>query len=147
MVGRVFYRKKSSEKTKKHFNQIGSHLLLARNSCFLQPEDLHKTYFDKGSDAGELMKSLIQLSNKQKAWHLPQVPWPTWVSNKWNVTTTSLSNAQDLGTVPSDDIVLFRTDRIPDCSKRSRVRSRQTKRQICDNQGSVMKGFIIGASE
>ena len=42
------------------------------------------------------------------------MPWPTWVSNKWNVPTKSLLNAKDLGTVPSDDIVLFRIDRIPD---------------------------------
>ena len=80
----------------------------------LKPTELHKSYFDETSDAGRLIAE-TELSISQKiAWHLPQVPWPTWISNKWNVSTVSLLNAEDLGTVPSDDVVLFRIDRIPD---------------------------------
>ena len=94
---------------------LGGFLLLASVLILvLQPVSLHENYFDETSDAGELVAS-IELSRGQKtAWHLPQVPWPTWVSNKWNVPTASLLNAEDLGTVPSEDIVLFRIDRIPD---------------------------------
>ena len=94
---------------------LGGFLLLASVLVFvLQPVSLHKKYFGETSNAGELVDS-IDLPNMQKtAWHLPQVPWPTWVSNKWNVPTVSLSNAEDLGTVPSEEIVLFRIDRLPD---------------------------------
>jgi hypothetical protein len=74
---------------------------------------LHESYFDETSDAGELVASIELSSGQKTAWHLPQVPWPTWVSNKWNVPTVSLSNAEDLDTVPSEDIVLFRIDRLP----------------------------------
>ena len=140
----------ASEKIKKSTSiKLGGFTVLAATLIFvLQPSDLHKTYFDKGSDAGELIAS-IQLSNEQKtAWHLPQVPWPTWVSNKWNVTTTSLSNAQDLGTVPSDDIVLFRTDRIPDwLQKEVAFAADKQKGRYATIKAHVMKGFIIGASE
>ena len=80
----------------------------------LQPVTLHKNYFEETSDAGELVASTELSSSQKTAWHLPQVPWPTWVSNKWNVPTASLLNAEDLGTVPSEDIVLFRIDRLPD---------------------------------
>ena len=48
------------------------------------------------------------------AWHLPQVPWPTWVSHKWDLPTSSLLNAQDLGTVPPGEMILLRVDRLPD---------------------------------
>ena len=94
---------------------LGGFLLLASVLILvLQPVSLHENYFDETSDAGELVASIELSSGQKTAWHLPQVPWPTWVSNKWNVPTVSLLNAEDLGTVPSEDIVLFRIDRIPD---------------------------------
>ena len=94
---------------------LGGFLLLASSLILvLQPVNLHKRYFDETSDAGELVASTELSSGQKTAWHLPQVPWPTWVSNKWNVPTTSLLNSEDLGTVPSGDIVLFRIDRLPD---------------------------------
>ena len=94
---------------------LGGFLLLASVLILvLQPVSLHENYFDETSDAGELVASIELSSGQKTAWHLPQVPWPTWVSNKWNVPTASLLNAEDLGTVPSEDIVLFRIDRIPD---------------------------------
>ena len=94
---------------------LGGFLLLASVLILvLQPVSLHENYFDETSDAGELVTSMELSSGQKTAWHLPQVPWPTWVSNKWNVPTASLLNAEDLGTVPSEDIVLFRIDRIPD---------------------------------
>ena len=94
---------------------LGGFLLLVSVLILvLQPVSLHENYFDETSDAGELVTSMELSSGQKTAWHLPQVPWPTWVSNKWNVPTASLLNAEDLGTVPSEDIVLFRIDRIPD---------------------------------
>ena len=94
---------------------LGGFLLLTSALILvLQPVSLHKNYFEETSDAGELVASTELLSSQKTAWHLPQVPWPTWVSNKWNVPTASLLNAEDLGTVPSEDIVLFRIDRLPD---------------------------------
>ena len=94
---------------------LGGFLLLVSVLILvLQPVSLHENYFDETSDAGKLVASIELSSGQKTAWHLPQVPWPTWVSNKWNVPTASLLNAEDLGTVPSEDIVLFRIDRIPD---------------------------------
>ena len=94
---------------------LGGFLLLASVLILvLQPVSLHENYFDETSDAGKLVASTELSSSQKTAWHLPQVPWPTWVSNKWNVPTTSLLNSEDLGTVPSGDIVLFRIDRLPD---------------------------------
>ena len=94
---------------------LGGFLLLAAVLIFaLQPLSLHGDYFDETSDAGELVNEIELSSGQKTAWHLPQLPWPTWVSNKWNVPTFSLSHTEDLGTVPSEDIVLFRIDRIPD---------------------------------
>jgi hypothetical protein len=94
---------------------LGGFLLLTSALILvLQPVSLHKNYFEETSDAGELVASTELLSSQKTAWHLPQVPWPTWVSNQWNVPTASLLNAEDLGTVPSEDIVLFRIDRLPD---------------------------------
>ena len=80
----------------------------------LHPKNLHEDHFVKKSDAGRLV-SEVELSDSQRiAWHLPQVPWPTWVSREWSLPTSSLSSALDLGTVPLDDIILLRIDRLPD---------------------------------
>lgn len=95
------------------FIGLGSFLFIVL-VVILKPTELHKSYFDETSDAGRLIAE-TELSVSQKiAWHLPQVPWPTWVSNKWNMSAVGLLNAGDLGSVPSDNIVLFRIDRIPD---------------------------------
>ena len=80
----------------------------------LKPRELHGDYFDATSDAGELIAKIELSSNQITAWHLPQIPWPTWVANEWGLRTKSLSNAEDLDTVPSDDIVLLRIDMLPD---------------------------------
>ena len=80
----------------------------------LKPQKLHDNYFDATSNAGELIAK-IELSNDQiTAWHMPEIPWPTWVSNNWNLPTESIANAEDLEAVPSGDIVLLRIDMIPD---------------------------------
>ena len=111
---------------------LGGFLLLASVLILvLQPVSLHKTYFEETSDA----------------WHLPQVPWPTWVSNKWNVPTSSLLNAEDLGTVPSEDIVLFRIDRIPDwLDGKIEFAIEDQKGRYATVKAHVMKQHVIGVT-
>jgi len=128
---------------------LGGFSLLATILIFaLQPVSLHESYFDETSDAGKLVDA-IELSSGQKiAWHLPQVPWPTWVSNKWNVPTVSLSNAEDLGTVPSEDIVLFRIDRMPDwLDEKIEFEVEERKGKYVTVQAHVMKKHVIGIAK
>ena len=128
---------------------LGGFLLLASVLILvLQPVSLHENYFDETSDAGELV-TLIELSSGQKtAWHLPQVPWPTWVSNKWNVPTASLLNAEDLGTVPSEDIVLFRIDWIPDwLDGKIEFAIKDQKGRYATVKAHVMKQHVIGVTK
>ena len=125
---------------------LGGFSLLATVLIFaLQPLSLHKSYFDETADAGELVDSIELSSGQKTAWHLPQVPWPTWVSNKWNVPTVSLSNVEDLGTVPSEDIVLFRIDRMPDwLDEKIEFEVKDRKGKYATVQVSVMKKYVSG---
>ena len=74
---------------------------------------LHKEYFDETADAGRLTSLQRPPSTQETAWHLPQIPWPTWISSEWNLPTESLENLEDLLTVPDEDIVLVHLDRLP----------------------------------
>jgi len=104
----------NNQKTKFQFTVAGFLFLTIILTLGLKPQKLHDNYFDATSNAGELIAK-IELSNDQiTAWHMPEIPWPTWVSNNWNLPTKSLSNAEDLEAVPSGDIVLLRIDMIPD---------------------------------
>jgi len=128
---------------------LGGFLLLASVLILvLQPVSLHENYFDETSDAGELVASIELSSGQKTAWHLPQVPWPTWVSNKWNVPTASLLNAEDLGTVPSEDIVLFRIDRIPDwLDGKIEFAIEDQKGRYATVTANVMKQHVTGVIE
>ncbi len=114
----------------------------------MQPTKLHDTYFDETSDAGTLIAKTNLPIGQVNAWHLPQVPWPTWISNKWNVPTEGLSNAEELGTVPSDDIVLFRIDRIPDwLDKEVQNAVKEREGNYATIRASVMNRYVIKGSE
>ena len=128
---------------------LGGFLLLASVLILvLQPVSLHENYFDETSDAGKLVASIELSSGQKTAWHLPQVPWPTWVSNKWNVPTVSLLNAEDLGTVPSEDIVLFRIDRIPDwLDGKIEFAIEDQKGRYATVKAHVMKQHVTGVIE
>ena len=128
---------------------LGGFLLLVSVLILvLQPVSLHENYFDETSDAGELVASIELSSGQKTAWHLPQVPWPTWVSNKWNVPTASLLNAEDLGTVPSEDIVLFRIDRIPDwLDGKIEFAIEDQKGRYATVKAHVMKQHVTGVIE
>ena len=128
---------------------LGGFLLLASVLILvLQPVSLHKNYFEETSDAGKLVASTELSSGQKTAWHLPQVPWPTWVSNKWNVPTVSLLNAEDLGTVPSEDIVLFRIDRIPDwLDGKIEFAIEDQKGRYATVKAHVMKRHVIGVTK
>ena len=125
---------------------LGGFLLLAAVLIFaLQPVSLHESYFDETSDAGELVNEIELSSGQKTAWHLPEVPWPTWVSNKWDVPTVSLLSAEDLGTVPSEDIVLFRIDRIPDwLDRKIEFALEERKGKYATVKAHIMKQHVIG---
>ena len=73
------------------------------------------------------------------------MPWPTWVSNKWNVPTFGLSNTEELGTVPSEDIVLFRIDRIPDwLDEKIEFAVEERKGKYATVKARVMKQHVTG---
>ena len=47
------------------------------------------------------------------AWYLPQVPWPTWIAHAWRLPPVALVDAEAIGTLPDDDLVVVRLDRLP----------------------------------
>lgn len=106
--------KLSSRRTTKLIGSSSFLVLALALVINLQPADLHDDYFAKTSDAGKLVNNTELSASQKKSWHLPQVPWPTWVSNRWDLSTMSIASAKDLATVPPNDIVLLRIDRIPD---------------------------------
>ena len=113
----------------------------------LKPAELHESYFHETSDAGRLVSETELSIDQRTAWHLPQVPWPTWVSSKWNTPTKSLSNAEDLGTVPSNDIVLFRIDRIPDwLDEQIQYAVEEREGNYATIKSSVMNKYVIKES-
>jgi len=110
----------------------------------LKPTELHEKYFIETSDAGILIAEIKLPRNQRTAWHLPQVPWPTWVSNKWGMSARSLLNAEDLGTVPSDDVVLFRIDRMPDwLEKEIEFVVEQREGRYAVLEAHVMKQYVV----
>ena len=120
-------------------------LLFSVLAVILNPKDLHNEYFDKRSDAGRLVSEIEPASTQRFAWHLPQVPWPTWVSYDWNLPTRVISNVEELGTVPSDDIILLRIDRIPYwLDKEVKSMLEKGKGDYGTVEASVMKEYVIG---
>ena len=110
----------------------------------LKPTELHEKYFIETSDAGILIAEIKLPRNQRTAWHLPQVAWPTWVSNKWGMSARNLLNAEDLGTVPSDDVVLFRIDRMPDWLEKEIdfvVEQREGRYAVLE--AHVMKQYVV----
>ncbi len=137
-----------SQKTTKLISPFVFLLLVLALVTNLQPKQLHEDYFVKRSDAGRLV-SEVELPDSQRiAWHLPQVPWPTWVSYKWSLTTSSLSDALDLSNVPSGDIILLRIDRLPDWID-GEIESalEREKGNYGIVKASVMKNYVIGAQK
>ena len=134
-----------NQKTTKLISSVIFLLLPLALLVNLQPQHLHDDYFVKRSEAGRLV-SEIELPDSQKvAWHLPQVPWPTWVSYRWNLPTSSLSSAQELGTVPSGGFILLRLDRLPDWINSEIESALERKRGDYGLvEASVMRNYAIG---
>ena len=134
-----------NQKTTKLISSVIFLLLPLALLVNLQPQHLHDDYFVKRSEAGRLV-SEIELPDSQKvAWHLPQVPWPTWVSYRWNLPTSSLSSAQELGTVPSGGFILLRLDRLPDWINSEIESALERKRGDYGLvEASVMRNYVIG---
>ncbi len=134
-----------TQKTKKLISPTIFLLLPLALLINLQPQHLHDDYFVKRSEAGRLVSEAELTDGQRVAWHLPQVPWPTWVSHKWDLPTSSLLNAQDLGTVPPGEMILLRVDRLPDWID-SEIESVLERRRGDYGlvKASVMKNYATG---
>ena len=75
--------------------------------------DIHEEYFEAPSRAGDLVAALAPPEGQEVVWHVPGVPWPTWISYAWGLPPLPVATAGDLATVPDDDLVVVRLDRLP----------------------------------
>lgn len=76
-------------------------------------DDLHDRYFEEPARAGDLVAVVEPPAGQEVAWHVPGVPWPTWVSHAWGLPPGAVATAGDLAAVPDADLVLVRLDRLP----------------------------------
>ena len=73
------------------------------------------------------------------------MPWPTWVSYRLDLPTSSLLNVEDLLSVPPDEIILLRVDRLPDWINSEIESALERKRgDYGIVKASVMKNYAIG---
>jgi hypothetical protein len=77
------------------------------------PADIHDRYFEGPSRAGDLVAAVEPPGGQDTLWHLPGVAWPTWVSYAWDLPPSAVATVGDLATVPGDDLVIVRFDRLP----------------------------------
>ncbi len=77
-------------------------------------DEIHEEYFETPSMAGDLIAAVEPPVGQAVAWHVPQVPWPTWISYAWGLPPAAVSSAEDLAGVPDDDLVVVRLDHLPD---------------------------------
>ena len=77
------------------------------------PGDIHDRYFEGPSRAGDLVAAVAPPVGQDTLWHLPEVAWPTWVSYAWDLPPSVVATVDDLATVPGDDRVVVRLDRLP----------------------------------
>ena len=73
----------------------------------------HDRYFAAPADAGGLVASVGPVAGQSVAWYVPQVPWPTWIAHAWRLPPAALVDAGGVATVPDDDLVVVRLDRLP----------------------------------
>jgi len=77
-------------------------------------DEIHEEYFEAPSMAGDLIAAVEPPAGQAVVWHVPQVPWPTWISYAWGLPPAAVSSAEDLAGVPDDDLVVVRLDHLPD---------------------------------
>ena len=73
----------------------------------------HDRYFAAPADAGGLVAAVGPAAGQSVAWYVPQVPWPTWIAHAWRLRPAALVDAGTVATVPDDDLVVVRLDRLP----------------------------------
>ena len=77
------------------------------------PSGRHDRYFAAPADAGDLVAAVGPAAGQSVAWYVPQVPWPTWIAHAWRLPPAALVDAGGVATVPDDDLVVVRLDRLP----------------------------------
>ena len=77
------------------------------------PAGRHDRYFADPADAGDLVAAVHPALEQSAAWYVPQVPWPTWIAHAWRLPPVALVDAEAIGTLPDDDLVVVRLDRLP----------------------------------
>ncbi|MEE2767733.1 MAG: hypothetical protein VX833_00790 [Actinomycetota bacterium] len=79
----------------------------------MDPIGHHDRYFVDPAQAGELVAAVDPSPDQVAAWYAPQVPWPTWIAHAWELPPAALAGVGELATVPDDDLVVLRLDRLP----------------------------------
>ena len=134
-----------TQKTTELISSVTLLLLFLALFVNLQPQHLHDDYFVKRAEAGRLVSEIELPDSQEVAWHLPQVPWPTWVSYRLDLPTSSLLDVEDLLSVPPDEIILLRVDRLPDWINSEIESALERKRgDYGIVKASVMKNYAIG---
>jgi hypothetical protein len=75
--------------------------------------DIHEEYFEAPSRAGDLVAAVAPPEGQEVVWHVPGVPWPTWISYAWGLPPAAVATADVLAGVPDDDLVVVRFERLP----------------------------------
>jgi len=79
----------------------------------MNPLGRHDEYFAAPADAGHLVATVHPAPQQAAAWHMPHVPWPTWIAYAWGLPPVALADAGDVATLPDDDLAVVRLDRLP----------------------------------
>ena len=79
----------------------------------LSPASRHDQHFAEPAEAGDLVSAVDPAPGQSAAWHLPQVPWPTWIAHAWGLPPAALVDFGGITTLPDGDVVVVRLDRLP----------------------------------
>ncbi len=81
-------------------------------SAEISRDEFQRRYFAEPTQAGELLQEIAPPDGQNTAWYLNPIPHVTWMSFQWDMPSEELSEER-LRTVEADDLVLLRTDRVP----------------------------------
>ena len=95
------------------FVEVGVVVVAVSMLFAVSADDLHRDYFEKPSKAGDLVAAVEPPDGQEVVWHVPGVPWPTWISHAWGLPPAVVATSDDLAEVPDEDLVVVRFGRMP----------------------------------
>ena len=120
-------------------------VLLAVSALFvLAPTSRHNRHFAITAMAGELITETKPALEQTAIWHVPEVPWPTWLAYAWDLPPVALIKASDASNVPDHDLVIVRLDRLPNwLSSTASESTVNTKGRYALLKGSTLQRHIF----